>query len=343
MPRNATPTRSASRPAPKSKAKPTRVKFKPGKSAPAKPTAKHTVRPSAKPASKKTPAKASAKVNVKSPGKPIGKLVGKGVSKSSPAIAKPPAPRTDTKSTKTASIATGRPDSGRIKAGTSDAPNSTKAPAKGADAPKDGGPPDGKTARKGITIVTPKPMKRSRPKIVTAPTPPGVGGLMSKLGPARKPLIASGPKAAHSVPLGSHRPQAHVEAPKPDLRTPYKKPELQKFKAILLRKRDELIGDINTMENEALKGESGSLSNLPQHIAEQGSETYEQSLALDLAAADRKLLKEIDEALRRIDNGTYGVCELTGKPIKPERLEELPWARYSIEAARELERRSIRA
>lgn len=166
---------------------------------------------------------------------------------------------------------------------------------------------------------------------------------MSKLGPARKPLIASGPKAAHSVPLGSHRPQVHVEAPKPDLRTPYKKPELAKFKAILLRKRDELIGDINTMENEALKGESGSLSNLPQHIAEQGSETYEQSLALDLAAADRKLLKEIDEALRRIDLGTYGVCELTGKPIKAERLEELPWARYSIEAARELERRSIRA
>ncbi len=44
-----------------------------------------------------------------------------------------------------------------------------------------------------------------------------------------------------------------------------------------------------------------------------------------------------------IDNGTYGICELTGKPIKAERLEELPWARYSIEAARELERRSMRA
>lgn len=53
-------------------------------------------------------------------------------------------------------------------------------------------------------------------------------------------------------------------------------------------------------------------------------------------------MKEIDDALKRVANGTYGLCELTGKPIKAERLQELPWARYSIEAARELERRSMR-
>ena len=62
----------------------------------------------------------------------------------------------------------------------------------------------------------------------------------------------------------------------------------------------------------------------------------EAGLALDLAAADRKLIKEIDDAIKRVDNGTFGICELTGKPIKAERLEELPWARYTIEAAREL-------
>jgi RNA polymerase-binding transcription factor DksA len=75
-------------------------------------------------------------------------------------------------------------------------------------------------------------------------------------------------------------------------------------------------------------------------MAEQGSDAYGQSLSLDLAAADRRLIREIDDALARIAAGTYGVCELTGKPIKVERLEELPWARYSIEAARELERRT---
>ena len=87
-------------------------------------------------------------------------------------------------------------------------------------------------------------------------------------------------------------------------------------------------------------GQSGSLSHVPQHLAEQGSDTYGQSLSLDLAAADRRLIKEIDDALKRIADGSYGVCELTGKPIRAERLEELPWARYSIEAARELERRT---
>ncbi len=198
----------------------------------------------------------------------------------------------------------------------------------------------GKPLRKGITIVNPKPMKRPRPKAVITPVPPGVGGLMAK-GMVRKPLIPSGPKASNAMPLGMQHVEVVAAVP-PKLKTPYGKKELEKFRAILLRKRAELVGDVNNMESQALKDQSGSLSNLPQHIAEQGSEAYEQSLALDLAAADRKLIKEIDDALKRIDDGTYGVCELTGKPIKPERLEELPWARHSIEAARELERRHMR-
>jgi RNA polymerase-binding protein DksA len=126
-------------------------------------------------------------------------------------------------------------------------------------------------------------------------------------------------------------------------KSPFGKKELEHFRSVLLRKRAELLGDVSHLEEEALRGESGSLSNMPQHMAEQGSEVYEQSLHLDLAAAGQKLIKEIDDALKRIEQGTYGVCELTGKPIKVERLEELPWARYSIEAARELERRSMRS
>ncbi|MBL8990759.1 MAG: TraR/DksA C4-type zinc finger protein, partial [Phycisphaerae bacterium] len=107
-----------------------------------------------------------------------------------------------------------------------------------------------------------------------------------------------------------------------------------------LKKRSDLVGDVSRMEGEALRGNSGSLSHTPQHIAEQGSEAYEQSLALDLASVDRTLIREIDDALKRIDDGTFGICQLSGKPISKERLEELPWTRYSIEAAREHERRS---
>lgn len=193
------------------------------------------------------------------------------------------------------------------------------------------GKPDPKTARKGITIVTPKPMKRPAPKASLIKMP-SLGSPLLKPGSVRKPLIASGPNAPRPKNLftGDGKPR----------KTPFDKRDLAKFKAILLRKRAELVGDVSTMETEALKGQSGSLSHLPQHMAEQGSDVYGQSLSLDLAAADRRLIKEIDDALKRIADGTYGVCELTGKPIRGERLEELPWARYSIEAARELERRS---
>lgn len=161
--------------------------------------------------------------------------------------------------------------------------------------------------------------------------------------PVRRPLIASGSAAPAARPLGMHgsEPAAATPAEKP--KSPFNKKQLDHFRAILLRKRAELIGDVSAMETEALQGGSGALSNLPQHIADQGSDAYDQALALDLAAADRKLIREIDDALKRIDAQAYGVCELTGKPIKMERLEELPWARHSIEAARELERQQMRA
>ena len=122
-------------------------------------------------------------------------------------------------------------------------------------------------------------------------------------------------------------------------KTPFNKRQLDKFRTVLLQKRAALIGDVSQLEGEALQSQEGSVTT--NHIAEQGSDNYDQSLSLDLAAADRKLIKEIDDALAKIADRTYGLCELTGKPIRPERLEELPWARYSIDAARELERRSM--
>ncbi|MBI1189950.1 MAG: hypothetical protein GC200_04620 [Tepidisphaera sp.] len=211
-----------------------------------------------------------------------------------------------------------------------EAPAAAAAPA---DAKKDAG-------RKGITIVTPKPMKRPKSAPAVA-MPTGLGQLLGPNGIVRKPLIPSGPKSTTHRALGQHGGPDEVTE-KPVFKTHLGKKELEHFRSLLLRKRAELVGDVSTMETGALLGESGSLSNVPSHLAEQGSDASEQSLSLDLAAADRKLIREIDDALARINNGTYGVCELTGKPIKQERLEELPWARHTIEAARELERLAMR-
>jgi DnaK suppressor protein len=197
-----------------------------------------------------------------------------------------------------------------------------------AAAPEPAGDDKKAPARKPMTVVGPKSKKGK-----TGPQMPRYGEPLLKPGaPAPKPLISSGPKAAP--------PQAPLAAgtDKP-VKSPLDKKTLESFRVILLHKRAELVGDVNTMETEALMSQSGALSHLPQHMAEQGSDAYGQSLSLDLAAADRRLIKEIDDALIRIQQNTFGVCELTGKPIKLERLNELPWARYSIEAARELERR----
>ncbi len=77
---------------------------------------------------------------------------------------------------------------------------------------------------------------------------------------------------------------------------------------------------------------------MPIHMADVGTDTFDQDFMLGLAEAERRRLREIDVALKRIEDRTYGVCELTGKTIPKARLDAKPWARYTIESAREVER-----
>ncbi len=116
--------------------------------------------------------------------------------------------------------------------------------------------------------------------------------------------------------------------------------DLDFFRDLLLAKRRELLGDMNSMEREALRENSTDLSNLPVHMADQGTDAYEQEFTLHLVEKDRSLLRELNDALAKIQNGTYGICEGTGLPISKPRLEAQPWARHSIEHARALEKRA---
>jgi len=119
--------------------------------------------------------------------------------------------------------------------------------------------------------------------------------------------------------------------------------ELEFYRELLLAKRRELVGDMSSMEREALRSAQGSnLSNLPIHMADMGTDNYEQEFTLGLVEKDRQLLREINIALAKIQNGTYGICEGTGKPIGKPRLEAQPWAKYSIEYARQLEKGGVR-
>ena len=119
--------------------------------------------------------------------------------------------------------------------------------------------------------------------------------------------------------------------------------ELEHYRELLLAKRRELVGDMSSMEREALRSAQGSnLSNLPLHMADMGTDNYEQEFTLGLVEKDRQLLREINRALAKIQDGTYGICEGTGKPINKPRLEAQPWAKYSIDYARQVERGMIR-
>ncbi|MGC4032677.1 MAG: TraR/DksA C4-type zinc finger protein [Tepidisphaeraceae bacterium] len=118
--------------------------------------------------------------------------------------------------------------------------------------------------------------------------------------------------------------------------------ELEHFRDLLYQKRRELTGDVSSMEGTALRTGSGSLSSLPMHMADNGTDNYEQEFTLGLVEKDRKLLQEINVALAKIQDGSYGICEGTGKPISKPRLEAQPWAKYSIEHARALERPQFR-
>jgi len=114
------------------------------------------------------------------------------------------------------------------------------------------------------------------------------------------------------------------------------KADLQYFRNLLLEKRREILGDVGSMESEAFKGGS-NLSNMPIHMADVGTDNFEQEFTLGLIESERQILREIQEALVRIDNGSFGICQGTNKVIPRVRLEAVPWAKHTIEYSRLLE------
>lgn len=130
--------------------------------------------------------------------------------------------------------------------------------------------------------------------------------------------------------------EAKAEPDKP-VRTKLSKKELDHYRDLLLLLRSQKLGDLSAKEAEALQSNGGNLSHMPIHMADIGSDAYEQDFTLGLAESDRKLIREIDDALGRIENKTYGMCQLTSKPIPKSRLNAKPWAKYTVEAARMVE------
>lgn len=122
--------------------------------------------------------------------------------------------------------------------------------------------------------------------------------------------------------------------------------EVEHFQHLLIEKMQEIVGDVNSIEDEALKKSrldaTGDLSSMPIHMADIGTDNYEQEFALNLLDSERKILHEIAEALQRIEDDAYGICEVTSRGISKARLEARPWARYCIEYAKLVEKGMIK-
>ena len=166
-------------------------------------------------------------------------------------------------------------------------------------------------------------------------------GRARKTGPKLKAATAAGAKLKRAAGPAAG-PQQRRRQKK--LKTQLSKKELKEFREILLTKRRQLLGDLTGMEQVAAtqKG-SGNLSSMPTHMADVGTDNFEHEFTLGLLESEQALLREINEALARIGERTYGICLGTGRQIPKLRLRAKPWAKYTVQYTRMLEKGLVRA
>ena len=123
--------------------------------------------------------------------------------------------------------------------------------------------------------------------------------------------------------------------------------KLKKFYNLLIELRDHVKSGLSMHTEETLKRSSkddaGDLSGYSQHMADAGTDTFDRDFALSMVSSEQDALTEIEAAIERIFSGKYGVCEMTGKHIREERLMAVPFTRYSVETQKQIEKNQFRS
>ena len=112
------------------------------------------------------------------------------------------------------------------------------------------------------------------------------------------------------------------------------KAEWVKYHEHLLELRERLLAQMSGLAKESAE----EMTNYSLHMADSGTDNFDRDFALSLLSSDQDAIYEIEEALKRIEKKTYGICELSGKPIPRGRLDAIPWTRFTVEAQSQLER-----
>lgn len=122
----------------------------------------------------------------------------------------------------------------------------------------------------------------------------------------------------------------------------FSKREVKPYKEDLINLKEDILNHMRELSQGTLmqtqKDMSGDMSGYSLHMADVASDNYERDFNLNLVSNDRETLLEIEEALKRIDEGIYGSCLMCGKPIKINRLKAIPYAKYDIDCKEKLER-----
>ena len=146
--------------------------------------------------------------------------------------------------------------------------------------------------------------------------------------PGRKKTVASATAAAilGQPVTGSGR---HTRVGMPKVR-----PEWASYYQHLIDLRERLVHQMDGLAKESAE----EMASYSLHMADSGTDNFDRDFALSLLSSDQDALYEIEEAIKRIEKHTYGICELTTKPIPKARLEAIPWTRFTVEAQAQLER-----
>jgi RNA polymerase-binding transcription factor DksA len=112
------------------------------------------------------------------------------------------------------------------------------------------------------------------------------------------------------------------------------KAEWERYYTTLLELRERLLNQMSGLAKESAE----ELPGYSLHMADSGTDNFDRDFALSLLSSDQDAIYEIEEALKRIERNTYGICELTGKQIPKARLDAIPWTRFTVEAQAQLEK-----
>ncbi|MFH0880598.1 MAG: TraR/DksA C4-type zinc finger protein [Lentisphaerota bacterium] len=180
--------------------------------------------------------------------------------------------------------------------------------------------PSAKPAKKAVVVAKPAPIKKAEKKPVAKPVP------------VKKVAVAA-PKVEEAVkPVVKIKPLPAVE--------------LKQYREMLRNLRDRVVDEITFLAgdnlNRSQRESSGDLSSYSFHMADQGTDNFDREFALNLVSSEQDALYEIDEAIHRIDLGTYGSCEMCGCAIEKARLKALPFAKMCIQCKSESEKGKTR-